>query len=228
LFKEALGNPGTIFVYDMDGVLADSPKIVLQNFTEKNGIKVNPAEIDEYAYLTKILKQNGFSRKQIKHAEDDWFDPKVLHKAQRYLYIKPVVEKTIAAYGAKNNYVLTVRDPDFTDSSLDWLTHQFPKFLPENLMIRTNKKMDGTYFKVGCLTILAQTAPWVVYIDDSTDFTKAAVMAGIENCIAVNVPIGKTMPDFRHERLIIIKRYPNELQAMYPFMYAVDRALENI
>ena len=95
LFQEAVGNPETIFVYDIDGILANSPKIVLKKFTEKTGIRTNPAEIDEWNYLTNLAKKAGLSGENIKDAEVDWYEPEVLAVAQKYLYITPVVEKNL-------------------------------------------------------------------------------------------------------------------------------------
>lgn len=54
LFKNVFQNPETIVVYDIDGILADTPKIVLRNFTNKNRINVNPSDINNWTYLSDI------------------------------------------------------------------------------------------------------------------------------------------------------------------------------
>jgi hypothetical protein len=226
LFQEVLQNRETIFVYDIDGILANSPKIVLKNFTEKYEIRTNPAEIASLDYLTRLAKKAGFSEDVIKHAEDGWYKPEVLLAAQRYLYIRPVVRKTVSYYGSKNNSVLTSRNPDLEMPTLNWFNREVPEIKNENILIRKKgDPMSGADFKVKNLRGLAAVAPWVVFVDDATDFTKAAIEANIDNCLVVNIPLGKIMPDFRHERLIIIKRYPEEIQAMYPFMYVIDKVL---
>jgi hypothetical protein len=61
LFEKVLKNPKTIFVYDIDGILADSPKTVLKKFTEKTGIRTNPTDIDEWNYLTNLAKKAGLN-----------------------------------------------------------------------------------------------------------------------------------------------------------------------
>ena len=225
LLEKVFQNPETVFVYDIDGILADSPKIVLKKFTEKTGIKTDPAEIDEWNYLTNLAKNAGLGGEHIKNAEVDWYEPEVLAVAQKYLYITPVLEKTLKYYGPARNFALTSRDPKLTEVTLKWFLWKIPKFKTENILIRTNPESGPSKFKVDNLIRLARKAPWVVFIDDHTDFAEAAVQADIPNCMVINIPLGKTMPDFRHERLIVIKRYPEYLQAMYPLMFMVDRAI---
>jgi hypothetical protein len=225
LFQKVLQNPETIFVYDIDGIWANSPKIVLKRFTEKTGIKTNPAEIDEWNYLTNLVKKAGLDGDYIKNAEVDWYEPEILAFAQKYLYITPVIDKTLGYYGPARNFALTSRDPKFKESTTDWVSWKIPKFKTENILIRSDSETNPSVFKVDNLIRLASNAPWVVYIDDHTEFTKAAVEANISNCLVVNIPLGKIMPDFRHDRLIVIKRYPEYLQAMYPLMFMIDKAL---
>jgi len=226
LFQKVLKNPETIFVYDMDGILEYTAERVLEKFSDENGIHADPAEINGWNYLSKLAKEAGMSEEKIKHADDYWYDPQLLLTVRRNLYIKPVVMKTVNYFGAKRNYVLTSRNPEFKDVTLERLTHEFSELLTKNIMIRKNKKKDPTKFKSQSLRRLAKRAPWVVFVDDATDFIKSALDSNIDNLIAVNIPQGKVMPDFSHERLIIIKRYPVEYQAMLPFMYAVFAAID--
>jgi hypothetical protein len=227
LFEKAVRSPETVFVYDIDGILANSPKVVLKRFTEKTGLATNPTEINEWNYLTNIAKKGGLGKEFIKDVETDWYEPDILKLSQKYLYITPAVEKTLKYYGPDRNFALTARDPVFKESTIDWFSRQVPEFKSENIFIRKDKKISSAVFKSGNLASLAKAAPWVVYVDDSIEFTKAALDADIKNCLVVNIPLGKIMPDFRHERQFIIKRYPDELQAVYPFMDALDRALRN-
>jgi hypothetical protein len=226
LFQEVLRNPKTIFVYDIDGIISNSPKIVLNNFHEKNGVNVSAAEIDGWNYLTNVAKKSGLSEDVVKNAEKDWYDAGVLLKSQRYLYIKPAIQMTMRYYGPEQHFVLTSRNFTLDDSTFNWFRREEPEFLPENILIR--KKGDtrsAEVYKVDNLKYLAGRAPYVVFVDDSTDFVKAVLDDGIKNCLVINIPQGKIMPDFTHERLIIIKRFPDKLQAMYPFMDAVRRAI---
>jgi hypothetical protein len=227
LFQRVLKNPETIFVYDMDGILEYTAERVLNKFSEENGIQTNPAEIDGWNYLTRLAKEAGMSEEKVKHADDYWYDPQILLTVRRNLYIKPVVMKTVNYFGAKRNYVLTSRNPEFKDVTLKRLTDEFSEIPTENIMIRDDKYIDPAEFKSGCLRRLAKTAPWVVFVDDATDFIKAALNSNIDNLLAVNIPQGKVMPDFSHEHLVIIKRHPVEYQAMYPFMYAVFKAIDS-
>jgi hypothetical protein len=225
LFQKVLSNPETIFVYDIDGILANSADKVLKKFSDEYGIATDPAKINGWGYLTGLAKAAGWPAERIEHAEDYWYDPQLLLEVRKYLYIKPVVSKTIGLFGAERNYVLTSRNPEFKDLTLKWLAREYPEILAENIMIRDNKKIDPAEFKAKCLWWLAKTAPWVIFIDDATDFVKSALNLKIDNLVAVNIPQGTVMPDFSSDQLVVIKRYPEEIQAMYPLMYAIDKAI---
>jgi hypothetical protein len=228
LFQEVLRNSETIFVYDIDGIVTNSAKKVYKIWTEKTGILAEPAEIDRWDYLTKLAGEAGLSKYVIEHAEDDWFKPEVLQAAQINLYIRPVIEKTIRYYGPDRNFVLTSRNPSLRESTINYFAKEFPRIKSENILIRENGGIDlvnSAKFKVEKLQDLAKKAPWVVFVDDAIDFVKAVLNDGIKNCLVVNIPQGKVMPDFQHERLIVIKRFPDKIQAMYPFLDAVGRAI---
>ncbi len=228
LFEKAVRNPETFFVYDIDGIIANTPKIVLKRFTEKTGVETNPAEINELNYLTRVATSAKLDPECIKDVEADWYNPSVLANAQRYLYIAPVIDKTLEYYGSKRNFALTARNPAFKESTIEWFAKNVPKFDKENLLIRENKDIESSIFKAANLVRLAKNAPWIIYVDDSIEFTKAALDANIENCLVINIPLGKIMPNFQHEHQFILKRYPEHLQAMYPFMDALYRALRDV
>lgn len=161
--------------------------------------------------------------------EDDWYAKKPLSDAPRYLYIKPVVQKTISLYGPENNFVLTSRNPGLTEMTHEWFKREKLEILESNILMRKNGgivcQTETAKFKVSELKRLSKMAPWVVFIDDSVDFIKAVAESDIYNCLMVNIPLGKIRPDFNHKHLIIMNRYPTGLQAMYPLMDAIDRAI---
>lgn len=228
LFQKALQNPETIFVYDNDGIFSDTSKEVYKRFSKKYETPVKTTEIESWTHLTQVARNMGFGENDIKHADDDFYNPEVLEKSQSVLYIKPIIQKTVTYYGAKNNYILTSRNPEFKDVTMDWFKRKFPQIMPENILIRDGKSdITAEEFKITNLRNLASKAPWLVFVDDGLSFVKATVDADIQNCLVVNIPQGKIWPDFSHERLFIIKRYPDEIQALYPFMDAVNKALGN-
>jgi len=223
LFAVAVRNPETVFVYDIDGILVYSAKPVLKKFSDENGIATDPTKINGWSYLTCLAKAAGWPAERIEHAEDGWYNPQVLLTARKYLYIKPVVLKTIGLSGVERNHVLTSRNPGLRNSTLKLVGREFPEILSGNIMIRDNDA-DPAEFKGRCLWRLAKTAPWVVFIDDAPDFIKSALNLKIANLVAVNIPQGAVLPDFSDDRLVVIKRYPENLQAMYPLLDAVERA----
>lgn len=230
LFQKVLGNPETIIVYDIDGILIDTPKIVLNKFTEKTGIRTNPVDIDKWNYLSELAENSGLSKDVIEHANDDWFRPEVLARAHRYLYIKSLVQKTVNYYGPQRNFVLTSRNPYFKLSTINHFSYELPEIKSENIFIRDNGGVDMTVaanFKTEKIRDLAIKAPWVFFVDDSPDFSEAVLRDGPENCLVINIPLGKTKPTLPHERLIVIKRFPEDLQAMYPLKFMVDKAIDS-
>ena len=126
--------------------------------------------------------------------------------------------------------LLEIRGPDAqVDGLRQSLSEEFPEIKPENILIRENggtDLVDSAKFKVDRLRELSKKAPWVVFVDDSTDFVHAVLTDGIQNCLVINVPQGKIIPGFKHERLVVINRYPEKYQAMYPFMCAVLTAID--
>lgn len=224
LFKDAVSNPATIFVYDIDGILANSAKKVFKNFSIKTGINVSPELATGWDYLTEIATKEKLSPEVIAAAESDWYDPDVLRASQRFLHIKPTVLRTIDIAGRDNNYVLTSRNPGLKDSTFDWLNRELPVFKAENVLIREDKSIDSVAFKTQNLSRLSSLAPWVVFIDDAMSYIKGALEAKLPNLVVINIPQGLEMPDFTHDNLIVIKRYPERLQAMYPLYDAITRA----
>ena len=229
LFQKVLQNPNTVFVYDNDGIFSDTSKLVHKRFSDKYGVVVKTSDIDSWTYLISVAKNLGLPEEDIKHVENDFYDPDVLGVAQSVLYIKPVMKKTMAFYGPERNYILTSRNPNLKDSTLSWFERKFPEFLPENILIRdVGSKASGEDFKIEKIKGLASKAPWVVFIDDALTFVKSTLDANIENCLVVNIPQGKVYPDFRHERLFVIKRFPDSIQALYPLMDAIERAFDGM
>lgn len=228
LFQEALKNPQTIFVYDNDGIISNTAKLVYERFNQANGTSAQLSEITSWNYLAEYAKSQNLSPEVIKHAEDDFYNPSVLRQAERLLYIKPVIKKTIDIYGASNNYILTSRNPELWYVTRKWFKEKFPEILPKNILIRKDgDKTNGEDFKVQNLSKLASKTPWIVFIDDASQFVNAVLKAQISNCLVVNIPQGKIMPETTNEHLFVIKRYPDSIQAMYPLMDAIDRALND-
>ena len=228
LFTEVVRNPKTIFVYDADLILINLAKIVTDDFCKKYGINVDLNDYDSWRYLTKLAEENGLSKNEIEHAEDGWFSPDLIRIANRYLYIKPLLNRTVSLYGPKNNFVLTARNPGLRDATLENFKRELPMILPENILMRKSGGItsheDTAVYKAGELERLSKIAPWVVFIDDSITFVKTALDRNIDNLVVVNVPFGKMNPDFKHDMFIIINRYPDSHQGMYPLMDVFNRA----
>lgn len=227
LFREVVNNRNVYYIYDADGILVYSAEKVFSNFENKHGIKVSPRDIDGWTYLTNVAHSYGLDEDSIKSAEDDWYNSDVLESSKRYLYSRPLVNLTIGLVGAERNFILTSREPNLAEGTYRWFGKHFPELPEENILIRDqNSGLSGTRFKVKNVGEFAAKADWVVFIDDSLKYIKAVVDANIPNCLAINVPQGIVRPDFIHDRLITIGRYPEEIQGMYPAYQAFKKALQ--
>jgi uncharacterized HAD superfamily protein len=227
LLEKALQNPETIFVYDIDGVLANTPKVVLNKFYQKSGIKVEPTEFNGDKYLMRRAQAANLDADIIEHAEDDWYKEETLFAAQRYLYVKPAVLKTIGFYGADRNFILTARRVEIKEMTYQWFDRELPQIKRENILTRDGKAQErGIEFKIRMLKELAAKAPWVIFIDDFDVFCQAIIDAGIENCLVINTPWNKqVLPVSGHEKLFILGRYPSRIRGMYPLLFALEKAL---
>lgn len=225
LFKNAFNNPSSVIFYDGDGILFNTPKVVLKRFTKETGIATNQSEIDSWDFLTELATKAGLPSDVVKHVEDGWYDPNTLYEATRYLYMKSVVGKTIARFGNSRNFVLTAREPFLTDSTRASLIKNYPEIPLENLLIRNSSEVNigSSDFKVSKLSEMAKIAPWVILIDDAEENVKSMLNTDIKNLLVVNVPLGKTTVNIQDPRLVVIKRFPEDIQAMYPLMDAIDR-----
>jgi hypothetical protein len=227
LYKTAIQNPKTIHVYDIDGILAYSAKVVFEDFTNKTGIYVHPADIDKFNFLRSVAKNHGLNGSDLASANDGWYDPEILLKAPRYLYIKSVVQRSLSLVGAERNFVLTARNPELKQATLEWFDREFPEIRPDNIIIRDTKTIDAIPFKIEKLNNFSKLAPWVVYTEDALQFVEAALAADISNLVVVNIPQGTIWPGFRHNNLLLLKRFTVKNQAMYPFHDTITRAANN-
>jgi len=227
-FKKVFSNPETVIFYDCDGILANTPKTVLRRFQDKTGIPASPDKITNWEYMTSLAVAAGLPEMQIKHIEDDWYKEEVLSEARRYLYMRPVVNKTIKLFGASRNYVLTAREPYLGPSTSKWIQDQYPGIPEGNILIRSDSKIESTAFKASQLATKARKAPYVVLVEDAIKNVKAALSLGIDNLLVVNIPLGLMIPDFTDDRLVVIKRFPEDKQVMYPLMDAIERATADI
>ncbi|KKR57352.1 MAG: hypothetical protein UT96_C0021G0008 [Candidatus Woesebacteria bacterium GW2011_GWC2_40_30] len=99
--------------------------------------------IHQKKFTKDFLKNTEFRLKPltedaINHAEDDFYSPEVLEKSQSILYVKPVIQKTLKHYGPERNFILTSRNSEFKDVTLNWFECKFPEIKPENILIRSN------------------------------------------------------------------------------------------
>lgn len=229
LFKEAVNSPNVVFVYDADGIIIDSPASVLLEFALKNRVRTDKQEIDRWNYLTYIAQTAGLDETVIKSAEDGWYKSEVLLEAPRYLYIRPVIDETISIAGIDKNFVLTSREPHLKESTLASLRIHAPEIPEKNILIRSvdEANVKPTDFKVNCIKKLAEKASWIVFIEDSTKYIKSVLDSGPENCLAINVPLGKIRPDFAHERLIVVERFPKRHQGMYVLLDMLSKARQD-
>lgn len=226
LFREAINNPEVYYIYDADGVLVYSAERVFESFEKRYGIKVSPKDINAWNYLTNVAAEKGLSDESVTDAEKDWYNSSVLESSRRYLHAKPLVNLTVKLAGKEKNLVLTSREPYLAEGTYRWFDRNFPMLLRNNILIRnSDSEISGTRFKVNSVRERAGQADWVVFMDDSTKYIKAVLDAGIPNCLAILIPQGVVKPEFSHDHLITVGRFPEEMQGMYPLYSAFKKAL---
>jgi hypothetical protein len=224
--KSAVNNKNNIFIYDIDGILINSTEPVFSNFNRLTGLDVRPTQIDGWDSLTNFARANNLSEELVLNAEDGWYDEEVLKEAQRYLYIKPVVRMTIGLTGQERNCILTSRNPNLRDVTIRNIRQEFPFFLEENIYIRSEAyELSESAFKAQVVSEKSVNVPWVILFEDSTKYVERVLLDGPDNCIVINVPLGKIRPNFVHERLFVVGRYPDDKQGMYPLYKFMKEAL---
>ncbi len=122
LFKEAVNNKNTIYMYDGDGIIIDSPSTVFNDFNLKTGLVAKPMEIESWNHLTEVAEKSGLNEELVKSAEQGWYDSEILRSSHRYLYIRPVIKKTLKLSGPDNNFILTSRKPDLKTATEEWMS----------------------------------------------------------------------------------------------------------
>ena len=227
LFASVVSNSKTTFIYDADGIIVNSPKEVFSDFAKRTGISVHPAQIDRWDTLTHIAKTSGLTAEFVNSAEDGWYDSHLLGSSQRYLYIKPLIKLTVRLSGPEKNFVLTSRLPFLKDVTVAWMRNQLSDFPEKNILIRDEENdMGESAFKVASVVELAKKAQWVVLFEDSIKYVERVLNEGPENCLVVNVPLGRIRPRIEHERLFVVGRYPGDCQGMYPLFQLMRNAIK--
>lgn len=220
-----LKDPQTIFIYDIDGILADSPKEVFQRFNDRAGTNYKPHQNSRFDYLTSRAIADGLDSQIVDTAEDGWYDSKVLRSSDPVLYARSILYRTIYTHGADRNYVLTARLPRLENTTMEWFSEHFPKVPQDNILVRVNHESEVNEdfeimkdFKVSEITRLSKIASNIVFVEDSVGFSKAVIKHGPDNCYIINIPMGEIHQDLQQERLFVFDRIPLEKQGLLPLM----------
>lgn len=227
-FNTVASNIDTAIVYDIDGVLCNSPEVVFSNFRARHQsrkIEVYPHQIDRWDFLSYVAKENNLDEVTVKEAENDWYLTEVLEAANPYSSMPQLVALTLNFYGSPNNYVLTSRKPNLAEGTLKWMSTHYPHIATENIFIRPDELEKETVFKARNINEIAVNHPYVLFIDDSTKYVKHVLDNCRENVHVIHTPLGLTQTEFTGDRLHIVKRCPHELQSMYPLMDAFQRVI---
>lgn len=226
--SDFLNDKQTVHLYDADGIVIDSPRQVISQFNKQVlsqfGIETDPSEVDRWGYLTYFSQLNDLPYEVILKAEDDWYDSETLEKSPRYSWIKPVLLSSLNKSGINRNFILTARLPELKQTTVDWFSKHFPDFDSDNILIRESLTDDPSTFKAETVAFFAEKYPQVIVYEDSVEYSKAILDEELPNCIVILVPLGNIRPGFDNDNLIVLRRYPNELQAMYPLYDLVKRA----
>lgn len=219
-FTKVISNPETIIVWDIDGVLGNSPRAVFSDVYRRYRLHAHPSQIDRWDYLSSLAKKRSMSEEAIQIIENGWYSTEVLEKSPRYLYMKKLVDLTTLYYGSEQNYVLTSRKPSLADGTYRWMGREYPQILTKNILIRDTENEKETEFKARHIRRLSQQTPYVVFVDDSIKYVQFVLDQLIDNCYVINTPLGVIDSSFADPHAFVVKRYPHNLQAMFPLFDA--------
>jgi hypothetical protein len=219
-FANVASNPETKIIWDIDGVLGNSPRAVFSDVYRKHRLHAHPSQINRWDYLTFLAKQKNMPKEKVQMIEDGWYTSDVLERSPKNLYMKQIIDLTTGFYGIDRNYVLTSRKPHLADGTYRWMSLEYPQIPKENILIRDNVEEIETEFKARHIKRLSQQAPFVIFIDDSTKYVQFVLDQSIDNCYVINTPLG--IIDFltNDPHAFVVKRYPHNLQAMLPLLDA--------
>lgn len=220
--EKALAHKRVGFIYDADGIIVNLPASVVPDFNRLTGLKYHPSLIENW----KSLQDEVVMRASKKHlagvAQNGWYDVGLVKIAPAYIYGLRLAKLTLGIWGPANNFVLTARTkyPELAPATREWFSEKLPKMRTGNIKFNHKKGPE--------VAELAMRLDWLVYFEDSSENIED-VLAGeqpVKNCTVVQVPLGKIQPDFFHDQLIVVNRYPQLIQEMYPAYRLVKEAAE--
>ena len=224
-FKDVFCSEKLRFVWDIDGILIDTPKSVLDLANKKyNFIKpANPWETDEFDFLTKLGRISGFNDKVLESMEADWYKSFPMYKASPYEGIPEALEMAIDRAGPENNFVLTSRKPKLERATNLLIAREFPRIPCKNILIRKNLNLSGKEFKMKGLKSLSDFDGVTILLDDVDEYIKAATEIHLDNLYMIAVPVGKLPITVEDPHLLVLERYPLESQGMLPLKNMLQR-----
>lgn len=213
------------YVTDGDGIKFDTSNPVLNRVFETTGVRLRPSEIDSWNYVYTSLLRKGLDEQTSRAANNLWYDPEILKKGRRYQYSMPTLNFAQNYYD-NAVYLLTARLPELREATEYSLKKLYPDFPVKNLLIReVGSRLNSEAFKAESLDALAARFDWVIFIDDFEQNIRAALASDMRsNILGLGVPLGKTVYNFEHPRLILYRRFPFTQQGIYPVLDSMRRA----
>lgn len=211
-------------VEDSDGVGINSPKNVHQICENETGVELRPYKTDRWNYISYTLVNNGKSTSEANKYEGLWYSSSVLRKSEPYLFMRPLVRTLIKHLGRERQYVLTARRPDLKEATIESYKCHYPEIPSENILIRDNDLLDSEKFKKD---EIAKLMPCIFIEDTFANLKPILNDPSFAKCLCIHIPLGVIKPEFHHERLIVVKRFPFKEQGMYPLFKLFERSFNN-
>lgn len=213
LLDAFLRNENTEIIFDSDGVKINSPKKVLGIYNSKNNHVLRQHEIDCWDFMTQQGMLHGLSYDEANKFEELWYKPEVLGDSEPYLFMRPLIRMLARRRDPNKTFVLTARKPHLKEATIESYKCHFPQIPEENILIRENELMGSEAFKK---VEIKKRMPCIFVEDSFANLEPILNDPAFANCLCVHVPLGLVKPNFHHERLIVLKRFPLIEQGMRP------------
>ena len=229
-FLIVLANNNTIYFFDLDGTITNSPDYMIKRFNldleefyngngnDKGFKKYSVTDFDRYKAIEYWAKENGMSDAEAESIENRWYEGDPLLASNPYLLAIPILKRLVNYVGEEKVKTLTAREPHLTKATQKWHKRWFPFVKPKNILIREDNSVNKVEFKVQTVIDEAMTDPEVpvVVIEDSEENTGAIMertdLLGLKNVYCILMPLGQAKPTLKHERVLTLLRDPIGVQ----------------
>lgn len=163
---------------DMDGVLCNTRKHVVEEFNKMFGTLYTTFDIRDYHAVSRWAGVLGMGKKEAMAIENKlWFDPNVLFRAKplpgAVKFTRWFAERNIdlPVVTSRESNIKDVRKPNIEDVTIAWFRKWMPWIKEENIYMQKNQEMPGDIFKAWMNRVLGRG----IHFEDVPGHAKAVL-----------------------------------------------------